>query len=45
MVVTESIDIFIVDDNRLLREGLVSMLDSVPGFTVVGSAETGDSAL
>ncbi len=39
------ISIYIVDDNRLLREGLASMLDEIPGFGVVGSAETGSEAL
>jgi len=39
------ISIFIVDDNRLLRQGLVSMLDEVPDFVVCGSADTGESAI
>jgi len=41
----KSIRIYIVDDNRLLREGLVSMLDDIPEFIVTGSAETGIEAL
>lgn len=42
---TKSIRIYIVDDNRLLREGLASMLKEIPEFIVAGSAETGDEAL
>lgn len=39
------IRIFIVDDNRLLREGLVSMMNEIPEFVVSGSAGTGSEAL
>ncbi|MCF7922102.1 MAG: response regulator transcription factor [Candidatus Marinimicrobia bacterium] len=41
----KSISIYIVDDNRLLREGLVSMLDEILDFVVIGSADTGDMAI
>lgn len=41
---SESIGLFIVDDNRLLREGLVSMLSAVEGFHVVGAAASGAQA-
>lgn len=41
----KSIHIFIVDDNRLLREGLVSMLSEQEDFIVVGSAANGQEAL
>lgn len=41
----ESIQVFIVDDNRLLREGLVSMLEEQKDFVVVGSAASGLTAL
>ena len=41
----ETIKVFIVDDNRLLREGLVSMLDEQEDFAVVGSAASGQMAL
>ena len=41
----ESIQIFIVDDNRLLREGLVSMLSEEEDFIVVGAAASGLQAL
>ena len=37
----DSIQIFIVDDNRLLREGLVSMLSEEKDFLVVGAAASG----
>jgi len=40
-----SISVFIVDDNRLLREGLVSMLAEQENFVVVGAAASGLQAL
>ena len=42
---SETIKIFIVDDNRLLREGLVFMLAEEAGLEVVGAAENGVEAL
>lgn len=39
------IRVFIVDDNRLLREGLVFMLAEQEGLAVAGSAESGAEAL
>jgi two-component system NarL family response regulator len=42
---TESIHIFIADDNRLLREGLVSMLAEQENMIVVGKAPSGSEAL
>jgi DNA-binding NarL/FixJ family response regulator len=39
------IRIFIADDNRLLREGLASMLAEIEDLTVVGMASTGVEAL
>ena len=39
------IRIFIADDNRLLREGLASMLLEVEDMTVVGMASSGSQAL
>ena len=42
---SESIRVFIVDDNRLLREGLVSMLAEQEDLVVVGAAENGRNAL
>ena len=41
----ESIRVFIIDDNRLLREGLVLMLGEQEGLYAVGSAESGVEAL
>ncbi|MCF7824936.1 MAG: response regulator transcription factor [Candidatus Marinimicrobia bacterium] len=41
----KSIRIYVVDDNRLLREGLVSMLEEIPEFVIAGSAETGSEAI
>jgi two-component system NarL family response regulator len=40
-----SIRIFIADDNRLLREGLASMLADIDDITVVGMASSGSQAL
>ncbi|MBN1982996.1 MAG: response regulator transcription factor [Chitinivibrionales bacterium] len=42
---TESIRVFIADDNRLLREGLVSMLSEQEDIVVIGTAPSGDEAL
>ena len=39
------IRIFIADDNRLLREGLASMLADIEDITVVGMASSGSQAL
>jgi DNA-binding NarL/FixJ family response regulator len=41
----ESIRVFIVDDNRLLREGLVAMLAEQEGIVVIGAAVSGRKAL
>ena len=41
----KSIRIFIADDNRLLREGLASMLAEINDITVVGMASSGKQAL
>jgi len=40
-----SIRVVIADDNSLLLEGLVSMIEELDGFTVVGTAPNGDGAL
>jgi len=37
--------ILIVDDHVLFREGLVSLLQSEPGYTVIGEASSGEEAL
>ena len=42
---SKSIHVFIVDDNRLLREGLVSMLAEQEDLVVVGAAANGRDAL
>lgn len=39
------IRILIVDDHRLFRQGLVSLLDTESGFEVVGEAASGQEAL
>ena len=39
------IRIFIADDNRLLREGLASMLAEIENMTVVGMASSGSQAI
>jgi len=41
----KSIRIFIADDNRLLREGLASMLAEIEDITVVSMASSGNQAL
>ena len=41
----EIIRVFIADDNRLLREGLVSMLSEQEDITVIGTAPGGDEAV
>ncbi|RQW03976.1 DNA-binding response regulator, partial [candidate division KSB1 bacterium] len=41
----ESIHLFIADDNRLLREGLVSMLAEQQDMFVIGKAPSGRETL
>ena len=41
----DAISVFVVDDNRLLCEGLVSMLGEREDIAVVGAAPSGDDAL
>src|SRR5579859_3615868 len=41
----ESISIFVVDDLRLLREGLASLLSEQEGLTILGTAASGSQAL
>jgi DNA-binding NarL/FixJ family response regulator len=43
--VNKPIRVMIADDNRLLREGLASMLAEVEDISVVGMAESGSQAL
>jgi DNA-binding NarL/FixJ family response regulator len=40
-----SLRVLLVDDHRLMREGLRKILESTPGIEVVGEAEDGRSAL
>jgi DNA-binding NarL/FixJ family response regulator len=39
------IRVFIADDNRLLREGLASMLSEIEDISVVGMASSGNQAM
>ena len=41
----EAMRMFVVDDLRLLREGLVSLLAQHEDITVVGTAASGSKAL
>ncbi len=41
----DSIGILIVDDHKLLREGLVGLLGMEPGFEVLGEAADADTAI
>jgi DNA-binding NarL/FixJ family response regulator len=41
----KKICVFIIEDNRLVRDGLATLLDAESDFKVVGSAEGGSSAL
>ncbi len=40
-----SIRVLVVDDHRLVRKGLISLLRTAPEIEVVGEAENGDSAV
>lgn len=40
-----NINILVVDDQHLVRTGLVRMLGDMRGFTIVGEAESGEQAL
>ena len=37
--------VLIVDDQKVVREGLVSLIGLLPGITVVGAAIDGDDAI
>jgi DNA-binding NarL/FixJ family response regulator len=39
------ISVALIEDNRLVREGLASLLSQVPGFQVVAAAASGDKLL
>lgn len=40
-----NINIMVVDDQQLVRTGLMRLLGDMPGFTIVGEAECGEQAL
>lgn len=40
-----TVRIVVADDHPLFRKGMVTMLSSEPGFTVVGEAATGAEAI
>jgi DNA-binding NarL/FixJ family response regulator len=40
-----SVRVLVVDDQRLVREGIASLLDIQPGISVVGMAATGKEAI
>lgn len=41
----KSIPILVVDDHAIVRMGLVALLRTEPGFTIVGEAEDGEEAV
>ena len=42
---TDTINILIVDDHHIVRQGLVALLKTVPGFQVVAEAADGEQAV
>jgi DNA-binding NarL/FixJ family response regulator len=40
-----SVRILLVEDHAVVREGLRMLIESWPGFTVIGEATTGDDAI
>lgn len=44
-MIDQSINVLVVDDQRLVRDGISSLLSIQPGIRVVGSAANGDDAL
>jgi NarL family two-component system response regulator LiaR len=42
---TEAITVLVVDDHEVVRLGLRGYLDALPGFAVVGEAESGEAAI
>jgi two-component system NarL family response regulator len=43
--VTDLIEIMVVDDHHVVRQGLVALLSTVPGFKVVAEASDGKQAI
>ena len=41
----DTVRVLVVDDQRLIREGIASLLGIQPGIEVVGTAEDGEQAL
>jgi DNA-binding NarL/FixJ family response regulator len=41
----ETLNILLVDDHPLVREGLRALLTSLPGMTIVGEADNGEEAV
>jgi DNA-binding NarL/FixJ family response regulator len=44
-VTVDPIRVLIVDDHPIFREGMSSLLESVPGFEVIGDASSGEEAV
>jgi DNA-binding NarL/FixJ family response regulator len=42
---TDDIRVLIADDQKIVREGLVSLISLLPGITVIGAATDGDDAV
>lgn len=42
---SEQINILVVDDHAIVRKGLVALLNSIEGFTVVAEASDGEQAI
>lgn len=40
-----TLKIIVVDDHKILRDGLCSLIDGLPGYTIVGRAENGRKAI
>ncbi|MFN2181586.1 MAG: response regulator transcription factor, partial [Candidatus Promineifilaceae bacterium] len=41
----QTINILVVDDHKLFREGLIALLDAAPQTAVAGDAGTGEEAI
>ncbi len=40
-----TLKLIVVDDHKILRDGLCSLIDGLPGYTVVGRADNGRKAI
>lgn len=45
MVDNSGIRVLLIDDHRVVREGLRMLIESHPGFKIIGEADTGNAAL